>query len=350
VAGALGPALAAALLLQGPSGIAVAPDGRIFIVDAIDHRIVSFTSARDVRTFPGTAVKVAGLQEGVMNPSLNPGDRWPPGPHLLALDADGNVYTADPARLHILKLTATGAVTVVCGSGKPGHEDGPAEQASFTDLTGGMDLDNLGNLYVTDADRVRRIRPDRGVETLGARFEHTADLAASAGGVLYVADDKARTLWRVEGDAKTAVADAFDAPVAVDVGPDGALYVADAARGHVYKIVEGKPERIGAAAAFRRPCGIAVDPRSGTVYVMDDADRGARGRRTQYDRLPRVSGINPAGGVAPVIDPGGPQAGLNPYDPDLSGSRVPVWVGAAVLSISVLALGVFFWRHRKLLK
>jgi DNA-binding beta-propeller fold protein YncE len=87
----------------------------------------------------------------------------------LACDLQGNLYVADTAERRIYKVTSTGSVTPLAGSGKSGTEDGPSGVASFQAPVG-VAVGRDGAVYVLDYLRadpsVRKIRPDGMVTTI----------------------------------------------------------------------------------------------------------------------------------------------------------------------------------------
>jgi sugar lactone lactonase YvrE len=79
-----------------------------------------------------------------------------PHPADVATDAAGNIYVADPYGNRILKVTASGATTVLAGTGQAGDEDGDGASASFS-MPSGLAFDAAGTLYVADMGN-RKIR------------------------------------------------------------------------------------------------------------------------------------------------------------------------------------------------
>jgi uncharacterized protein (TIGR03437 family) len=87
-------------------------------------------------------------------------------------DKNGNIYIIDGANNRVRRVdAATGNIATIAGTGEAGFsgDGGPATQArlSFGTLAGAMTLDAAGNLYIADSNnhRIRRIAADTGTIT-----------------------------------------------------------------------------------------------------------------------------------------------------------------------------------------
>jgi len=99
---------------------------------------------------------------------------------------------------------------------------------------------------------------------------------AERDGVLYVADPGSQAIWifdrpdqrfiKVERIGKTPLV----SPVAVAVGPDGGVFVADSALGKVFLLDrKGSLLRTAAEDGLERPAGLAYDSATGRLYIAD---------------------------------------------------------------------------------
>ena len=89
-------------------------------------------------------------------------------PFGLATDASGNLYySTDYPCLCVYKVDQSGIVTRIAGNGRQGHsgDGGPGIDAELSDM-GSLAVDGAGNLYIADADRVRRVSPSGVITTV----------------------------------------------------------------------------------------------------------------------------------------------------------------------------------------
>ena len=131
----------------------------IYVADSSNNRIRKVTSTGIVSTFAGSGV--AGFIDA---DGTNSQFSSPQG---IAVNILGTLFVADSNNNRIRRITSSGYVTTLAGSGLPGQQDGIGTSASFKypeELT----IDSHGNLYVTDFknNRIRKITPSGVVSTV----------------------------------------------------------------------------------------------------------------------------------------------------------------------------------------
>ena len=151
VLGDNGPAVGAQL--DGAFGLALDATGNIYVSDGTRVRKVSLTGTITTVAGNGTSTYSGdqGLATGAQLSS----------PATIALDRVGNLYFADNQNYIVRKVSSTGIITTVAGTGQKGYsgDGGPAVNAQLGGLVGGMAVDSAGLLYITDTynARIRRI-------------------------------------------------------------------------------------------------------------------------------------------------------------------------------------------------
>ncbi len=230
----------------------------------------------------------------------------------VAVDAAGNVYVADYGNNQIRKITPTGVVTTLAGTGNQGSINGPGNLASFNGPTS-VTVDAQGNVYVADDNnnQIRKISAADGtVSTLAgsdstglkngldtaAYFFSPSGVAADAQGNVYVADAGNNVIRMVTpagqtttiagsippGNANGAALTTatFNNPSGIAVDASGNVYVADMLNNLIRKISNGTVSTLAGhdtsatingpdtLAAFYFPNSVAVD-KSDNVYVTE---------------------------------------------------------------------------------
>lgn len=256
---AAGPAASTAIV--NPSGLAVAPDGTLFVADAGSSAILAVRE--------GIVSVVAGQPD---SPNVLTSMPPKPGPatesHLLlpkglALDADGNLYTALSHFATVVKVSPLGELSVVAGAptliGRP--TAGAPATRSLLYLPSDVAVDATGHLHIADSLNyvVSKIDAEEKLEIVAGNGEKGQSEAG------YPA------IWTSLGSI-TGLA----------FGPHGDLYLADPGNHLVLRIdhegvmyvVAGSGERGAPSSgpATESPLGapqsVAVDG-SGNVYIAD---------------------------------------------------------------------------------
>ncbi|MEO6994352.1 MAG: immunoglobulin domain-containing protein, partial [Lacunisphaera sp.] len=284
-----------------PTGIVVDSTGTIFAVDSDSRKIRKISPAGVVTTLP---VNLAGAP--------NPGSPYAVNSVGLALDAAGNLYTADSAEYVVQKITPSGIVTTVAGiMGQRGSVDGSVSQAQLSP-TGGIAIDGSGIIYITENFSIRKITPGGNVSILTgvedgtgtpASFANPKGVTIDTAGNLFVADSNdsavrkinpsggvttfAGNLTKSGDDDGTGTDATFIGPSSIALDLAGNFLVTDSGTntlrrispaGQVTTLAGLSPEKsngsvdgIGSAARFNSPTGMAISS-TGDIYVADSGN------------------------------------------------------------------------------
>ena len=299
---------------NSPYGIAADGNGNLYVVDYGNNKIRKITAAGVVSVFAGSGT--AGYADGTgAAASFN-------GPYGIATDAAGNVYVGDSGNNLIREITPAGVVTTFAGNGIYGDVDGAATTAEFA-TPAGLATDASGNVYVADYNNnlIRKITPSGVVSTLAgsgaagatnatgssASFRGPFGVTCDQSGNVFVADQNNNLIRKVtsagvvttlagNGSASdntgTGTAAGFYGPTGVAADVLGNVYVADASNSMIrlvtsagavsnfagneyYASVDG----VGGAAEFDYPVSITRNPQ-GDLFVVDYQSNSIREIRT----------------------------------------------------------------------
>jgi len=308
-----------------PSGVAVDTSGNVYVADTFNQVIRKITSAGVVTTLAGTVGTLGHVDSTDGSPTFD----YPSG---VAVDSSGNLYVADQGNSVIRKITASGVVSTLAGTALAlGRTDGTGAAARFTHPSG-VAVGSTGTVYVADYENhmIRKISATGDVVTLAgtggvrgsldgtgyilspSEFWRPTNLAMDGSGNIYVSDTFNDTIRKISptgvtstvagvagtaGSADTAAANGstaavvatFNGPSGVAVDGSGIIYVADTYNHTIRKVavdgtvttLAGTPPAAntvgtpgfangtGAAAKFSFPSGLAVSPDNSTLYVAD---------------------------------------------------------------------------------
>jgi len=146
-----------AATFTNPQGVAVDVNGNVYVADYTNNLIREISPAMVVSTLAGNGNQGMADSTGIAA-SFNE-------PTAIAVDASFNVYVADFGNNAIRKISPSGAVSTLAGSGVQGYTDGSGTAAVFNKPTG-VAVDASGNVYVADwGNNVIRVITPAGVVT-----------------------------------------------------------------------------------------------------------------------------------------------------------------------------------------
>ncbi|MCS6817687.1 MAG: hypothetical protein NZ746_09955 [Blastocatellia bacterium] len=259
--------------LSNPRGVAVDAAGNIYIADTGNHRIRKVDGSGNISTVAGDGTRGFGGDGGAATAArLN-------SPVAVAISPSGDLLIVDAGNHRIRKVSG-GTITTIAGTGLPmfSGDGGPAAQASLN-VPMHVVFDNAGNLYVADSgnNRVRKIDP--------------------SGVITTVAGSSARGF---SGDGGSALQARLNMPVALALGDDGTLFIADSGNNRVRAVdPQGVIRTVAGGgigdggdprqATLNLPYGVAVDKR-GRLYIADTEHHRIR-RLTLGAENPRIETI-----------------------------------------------------------
>lgn len=121
--------------------------GNLFVSDYNNYRIRKITATGVVTTLAGS---------GFFGDTNGTGTAASFSPGFLIIDSSGNLLMSDTSSNKIKKITQSGVVTTFAGSGTSASIDGTGVSASFLQVSG-LAFDKSGNLYVGEAYKIRKI-------------------------------------------------------------------------------------------------------------------------------------------------------------------------------------------------
>jgi RHS repeat-associated protein len=151
----LGPegGLATEVPLGEPSGIAVGPDGSVFISERRGHRIRRISPNGFLRTLAGTGVAgFSGDGQSALAAQLDE-------PRGLAIANDGSLYVADQGNHRVRRITPDGLIQTVVGDGDAALTEGQLAQKIKLNSPDGIAFGQDGALYIAAIDGVFKISP-----------------------------------------------------------------------------------------------------------------------------------------------------------------------------------------------
>jgi RHS repeat-associated protein len=141
--------------LYYPTDVAVGPDGSLYIADVLTYRVRRVTLDGIIRTYAGGGPSFGGDGLPATQVALN----QPAG---VAVAPDGSVYIGEGSQHSVRRVTPDGLITTVAGTGTGGFsgDGGPAPQATLFSPQG-VAIGPDGSLYIASVfnTRIRKVAP-----------------------------------------------------------------------------------------------------------------------------------------------------------------------------------------------
>jgi uncharacterized protein (TIGR03437 family) len=289
-----GPAVSAEL--NNPYGVAVDTAGNLYIADRGNNRVRMISSAGLITTIAGNGtLGYSGDDAAATSARLF-------GTSSVAVDPSGAVYIADSFNSRIRRVSKTGIITTVAGNGVTGYsgDGGPATSASLSEPFGVI-LDGSGNLYIADTynNRIRKVSSTGIISTIAgtgiAGFSGDGGPAVSA--MIY--DPFAIA---IDGSGNLFIADSENNRIR-EVSPEGIISTI-AGNGKTGYAGDAGP---AASAEIGAPFGLAVD-NSGNIYMADVINNVIRRLQVTVTQSPSTIGVsavaNAASNLLGLVAPG----------------------------------------------
>jgi len=276
-----------------PTSTAVAPNGNVWVADAVNHRLQEFSPSGSFIEAIGWGVSDGKNEFETCTSSCKAGlvgsERGEfSNPEGLAINPSGDIYVADSAQDRIQELSSTGTFITAFGSYGTGEGD-------LWDPHG-VAVDGNGNVWVADTNNCRvdefsasgTFRKAYGEcgKTLG-KFEGPFGVADPFLN-LYVTDIENQRVEELDTTSKTwlrefgntgSETEKLSYPWAIAADPfNGDLYVTSLGDSHIQAYTpEGKyVESFGAFGSGKEdleyPTGISVSPTTGAIYIADEGN------------------------------------------------------------------------------
>ena len=235
----------AAAAFNTPSGIALDRHGNLYVADTGNHAIRKVTPQGLVSTLAGGGTP--GFADGAgAQARFN-------GPMGVTVGPDDRIYVADTWNDRIRVITPDGQVSTLAGGALPGWEDGIGAMARF-DTPTDVKLDAHGNLWVADLQNnaLRTISPDGTVSTrVGQRDGERVlwgpmTMAITHDDVVYVGERQTGRVRQISPQGHIVAVAGDDAlrfarPAGLALAADGSLLLADADAYRLHHLLAATP-------------------------------------------------------------------------------------------------------------
>jgi sugar lactone lactonase YvrE len=234
--GGYGPedVLAVESQFQNPRGLAVGPNGDVYVTDALNHRVRKIDSAGVVRLVAGNGTMgYSGDGASARLAQLNE-------PHGVAVDSEGNVYIADSKNCVIRKVDSGGVITTFAGTGtrNPNNPGACAKTSGTPDGPAGtIALDQPKSLFMTARDG----KDSLWIADMGNSQIRKIDLDVADPWNVRVAGQNRQRHYSDASPSFDALQSDLRHPEGIWVANDGTIYFTDGGNNLIRKIAVAAP-------------------------------------------------------------------------------------------------------------
>lgn len=258
-----GQSVAAAIGL--PNGLAADGAGNFYVSDANNHRVRKVDANLNITTIAGTGATGASGDGGLATLAT----LTVPGG--LTTDAAGNLFIADTGNARVRRVSTSGIITTVAGSGTFTGPPVDGARAVDTGLGGpsSVAIDRLGNLFILDGVLclIFRVTPDGRIFRYAGRLLEcgsTGDGGAALSATLLPPGTSPGGGLSVDGLGNVFFTEPNGHRVR-RIAPDGTMSTF-AGTGRAGFSVDGTPV---AAASFAVPASVLADSTTGLALIGD---------------------------------------------------------------------------------
>jgi sugar lactone lactonase YvrE len=269
--------------LNRPEALAIAPNGNLLIANQGTNQILERASDGALNVVAGTGK--AGYS-GDRGPAVDAELNTPGG---IAVAPDGTIYVADTGNNRVRAISRSGTITTVAGNGQfgIGPSGKPAVDAKLAHPLA-VALGPKGQIYIADSSGIQMVPTDGILTTIATAAASSVveslptAIAVDGAGNIYVADFSPKQLVELSPQGKVLhVWIAYVTEAGLAVGPDDSVLVADYGQFAIDRVTNNQLTPIvtfslnslsGLTGTFR-PSGIALDS-AGQVYLDTDGANG----------------------------------------------------------------------------